>query len=79
MKAANQERKPDLKIDQEDLKILFLHTRMAYKNISFKDWCIECNNSYLIYFNNDELYNKRQLTYSQFVNSQIISITSFNI
>lgn len=66
--------KPNLKIDLKDLKTLYLHTRFAYANMSFEEWCKECKKSYLSYFNNKELYNKTKYTYSQFVNAQIISL-----
>lgn len=66
--------KPNLNIDTEDLKILWLHTNKAYPNITFKQWRDECKKSYLSYFNNKELYNVRKYTYSQFVNAQITAI-----
>ena len=66
----------DLRIEQEDLKVLFLHTRRAYGNMSFNDWCKECESSYMSYFNNKELYTNKKYTYSEYVNAQIIAITS---
>ena len=67
--------KPNLRIDTEDLQTLFVHTRESYGNIDFEDWSKECAKSYINYFNNKEMYNKRKYTYSQFVNAQIIAIT----
>ena len=67
--------KPDLNIEQEDLKVLFAHTRYAYGNITFISWEKECKKSYMSYFNNKELFSNKKYTYSQFVNAQIIAIT----
>jgi len=67
--------KPDLRIEQDDLKALFAHTRYAYENITFESWKKECKKSYISYFNNKELFSNRKYTYSQFVNAQIIAIT----
>ena len=67
--------KADLRIDLEDLKVLFAHTKSAYGNMSFSNWCKECEKSYMTYSNNKELFNRRKYTYSQFVNAQIIAIT----
>ena len=65
---------PDLRIETEDLKVLFSHTKGAYGNMTFAKWCEECKKSYLSYFNNKELFNNRKYTYSQFVNAQILAI-----
>ena len=67
--------KPDLRIEKEDLKVLFTHTIGAYGNMTFENWCKECEKSYMSYFNNKKLFNIKKYTYSQFVNGQIISIT----
>lgn len=67
--------KPNLSIEINDLKALFTHTRCAYGNMTFENWCKECKKSYLSYFNNKELFNNCKYTYSQFVNAQIIAIT----
>ncbi len=66
--------KTDLRINQDDLKTLFAHTKGAYNNMTFSDWCKECKKSYMSYFNNKELFNNRKYTYSQWVNAQIISL-----
>ncbi len=65
-------------IDKDDLKVLFIHVRDAYKGISFEKFVIEAQNSYLEYFNR----NKNNLqkygtpkTFSQWVNGQIIALT----
>ena len=67
--------KADLRIEKDDLKVLFAHTRKAYGNMTFEKWCEDCKKSYLSYFNNKELFNNRKYTYSQFVNAQILAIT----
>jgi len=66
--------KANLKINQEDLKVLYLQTKSAYKNISFTDWCKECKKSYISYFNNKEIFIYTKYTYSEFVNAQIIAL-----
>ena len=66
----------NLQIDETDLKVLFLHTKCAYGNMTFEDWKIECKKSYISYFENKELYNNKRYTYSEFVNAQIIAMTS---
>jgi len=68
--------KPNLTVDEKDLKALYVHTKNAYQNTSFEQWCKECMESYLNYFNNKKLYDKKQYTYSQWVNAQIISLTT---
>lgn len=67
--------KANLKIDIEDLKVLFAHTKGAYGNVTFEQWCKECKKSYMSYFNNKKLFNNKKYTYSQFVNAQILAIT----
>lgn len=64
----------NLKINNEDLKALYLQTKGAYKNISFTDWCKECQKSYISYFNNKEIFIYKKYTYSEFVNAQIIAL-----
>ena len=64
----------DLNIAQDDLKTLFVHTRDAYNNISFSDWCKETEKSYISYFENKELFNYRKYSYSQWVNAQVVSL-----
>lgn len=59
------------KIDQEDLKTLFIHTRFAYGNMKFNDWVKECKVSY-VQFSRDKENPK---TFSQWVNGQIIALT----
>ena len=66
--------KANLQITQEDLKVLFSHTKSAYGNMSFKNWKKECLKSYMSYFNNKSLFNNKKYTYSQFVNAQVISL-----
>ena len=66
--------KANLKIELNDLKALFTHTRGAYPNMSFVNWSKECVKSYMSYFNNKELFNYRKYTYSEWVNAQIIAL-----
>jgi hypothetical protein len=66
--------KADLSITQEDLKVLFSHTKGAYKNMSFENWKEECLKSYMSYFNNKKIFNNRKYTYSQFVNAQVLAL-----
>lgn len=66
---------PNLSIDTEDLKLLFIHTKGAYPNTTFFTWCNECKESYISYFENKKLFNVRKYTYSQFVNAQILAIS----
>ena len=65
-------------IDKEDLKILFIHVRDAYKGISYDKFVIEAKNSYKDYhnrnLNNLQKYGKPK-TFSQWVNGQIIALT----
>ena len=69
--------KANLKIDQQDLKVLFAHTRGAYGNMTFEQWSKDCLKSYMSYFNNKQIFKTNRYTYSQFVNSQIIALTSW--
>ena len=66
--------KADLRIEQDDLKALFAHTKSAYGNMTFTNWVKECKKSYMSYFNNKELFSSKKYTYSQFVNAQIIAL-----
>lgn len=66
--------KPNLEITKEDLKTLYAHTKGAYPNKTFAEWCDECKKSYMTYFNNKSIYNINKYTYSQFVNAQILAI-----
>ena len=68
----------DFTIDQEDLQILYLHIRYSYKRMSFDKWVIEVKNVYKEYhdrnLNNLEKYGT-PITFSQWVNGQIIGLT----
>lgn len=66
--------KADLRIEQDDLKTLFAHTKGAFGNMTFTSWVKEDKKSYMSYFNNKELFSKKKYTYSQFVNAQIIAL-----
>lgn len=65
-------------IDVQDLKVLYLHTRDAYKGMSLDKWVIEVKDSYKDYhnrnLNNLQKYGTPK-TFSQWVNGQIISLT----
>lgn len=60
----------DLSIDEEDLKVLFLHTKDAYKGYTFEQWCKEVKGNYVDYV------GKRQnhKTFFEWVNGQILAI-----
>jgi len=63
----------DLKIDNLDLKTLYLITEAAYVfNISFNSWCLTVEEDYLEYAAKKE----SPKTFSQWVNGQIIALTS---
>ena len=62
----------DFKIDELDLSLLYHHTKFAYAGMNFENWCKECKKSYVKYVQN----RKDVKTYSQYVNAQIISLTS---
>tara|TARA_R110002050_G_scaffold213532_1_gene349834 strand:+ start:1273 stop:1485 length:213 start_codon:yes stop_codon:yes gene_type:complete len=64
----------DLRINNEDLKALYLQAKGAYGNMTFKAWSSECEKSYMSYFNNKDLFNYKEYTYSQFVNAQTIAL-----
>jgi len=61
----------DFTIDEQDLEILFLYTRSAYKGLSFKQWIEEVKKSYSVHFEERE----KPMTFSQWVNGQIIALT----
>ena len=62
----------DFKIDNEDLKALYAHTRHAYKNMSFNNWVLQVKNDY----DNYAMRSTYCKTFSQWVNGQIIALTS---
>ena len=68
----------DFTIDIEDLKILYLHTRHAYKDMLFDEWVIVAKTSYKEYHSRNlkdlEKYGTPK-TFSQWVNGQIIALT----
>lgn len=66
--------KANLKIDQNDLKVLFSHVRGVYGKMSFETWCEECEKSYMSYFNNKDMFMNNRYTYSEFVNAQVIAL-----
>lgn len=62
----------NLNIENGDLKTLFIHTRHAYGNMTFDNWVLQCKNDYDKYVMGST-YCK---TFSQWVNGQIIALTS---
>lgn len=62
----------DFTIDQDDLKVLFLHTKIAYNGYTFERWCDEIKESYTRFIK-DKINPK---TFSQWVNGQIIYLTT---
>tara|TARA_R110000796_G_scaffold239857_1_gene360668 strand:- start:2 stop:193 length:192 start_codon:yes stop_codon:yes gene_type:complete len=61
----------DYTIDQEDLQALFINTRFAYGSMSFEEWTVECKEAYATFIGGRET----PLTFSQWVNGQILAIT----
>jgi hypothetical protein len=69
----------DFTIDEQDLRILFLHTQSTkFSKDGFKKFILDCENSYSEYYkrnmNNVSRYGLPK-TYSQWVNAQIIALT----
>lgn len=67
----------DFTIELEDLQILFVKTRHAYKNMSFEKWTEEAKKSYSEYHerNSNDLKKYGQpKTFFQWVNGQIIAL-----
>ena len=60
----------DFSIEVEDLKVLYVHTAQAYKNITFDKWVQECKNAYADYFRG----RNNPKTFSQWVNGQILAM-----
>ena len=69
-----EQMKANLKIDQKDLLALFSHTKGAYGNMTFSNWCKESMKSYMVYLKRIEQLNLKKYTYSEFVNAQILAI-----
>lgn len=68
----------NFEIDNDDLKILYLHTCNAYKGMSFEKWVINQKDAFKQYCNrnlNDLQKYGTPKTFSQWVNGQIISLT----
>jgi len=66
----------NFEIDLEDLKVLFLHTKFAFKkNITFNMWVHNCQSSYEQYFERQIQLNETPKSFSQWVNGQIIALT----
>jgi hypothetical protein len=69
----------DFTIDEQDLRILFLHTQTTkFTKDGFNQFILECKQSYFEYYkrnlNNVSRYGLPK-TYSQWVNAQIIALT----
>lgn len=60
-----------LQADEENLKILFAHTRHVFKNKEFNFWKKECEKSYFDYLKG----RKNPKTFNEWVNGQILAIT----
>jgi hypothetical protein len=58
-------------IEQDDLKALFVHTRVAYGNMTFGQWVEEVKSAYSIFATGKSDVR----TFSQWVNAQIIALT----
>jgi len=67
----------DFTIESKDLEVLFLHTKGAYRNMSFENWKKESEKSYTSYFENKEIFKYKKYSYSQWVNRQIISLSEY--
>jgi len=69
----------DYTIDQDDLKVLFVHTREAYPRVGFNQWVEIAKADYARYHkrntDNPERYGTPK-TFSQWVNGQTIALTS---
>ena len=63
----------DFTIDQEDLKILFLHVEEAYQGYTFEKFVFVTKQAYVIYAKSKE----NPKTFSQWVNGQIIYLTMY--
>lgn len=68
----------NFKIDEEDLKVLFIHTGHAYPNKTFKEFIEICKKAYIEYHarncKNIEKYGVPK-TFEQWINGQIIALT----
>jgi len=65
----------NLKIDQDDLKALFIACGNSVKNCSFQDWVRNTEVGYESYFERQVRLKQAHLSFSQWVNGQIISLT----
>jgi hypothetical protein len=63
--------KVNFKIEQEDLKVLFLHTKHAYGNMTFDEWVEDVKDAYKDFIKDKE----DPKTFSEWVNGQIIWLT----
>lgn len=63
--------KSRFEIDQQDLRILYLHTKGCYGDKSFNSWLEHCKASY----NKYAMSTTYAKTFSQWVNGQIIALT----
>jgi hypothetical protein len=60
-----------LTVDLLDLKVLFLHSKLAYKGYTFEQWRRESEVTYLEFVKGKE----NPKSYSQWINGQIIALT----
>ena len=61
----------NFKINDQDLKTLFLYTRNVYGKITFTDWVKEAKSAYSSFAKGKD----DVITFSKWVNGQIISLT----
>ena len=61
----------DFTIAPDDLKVLFAHTKYAYGNMTFTQWCDDVKKAYANFIKGKE----NPKTFSQWVNGQIIALT----
>ena len=64
----------DYTIDNEDLQVLFLHTRDAYQGYTFEQWKRECKKAYTEFAIAKNNKGQDVPTYSQWVNGSIIAL-----
>ena len=59
--------KIDYTVDEVNLKVLFLHTRKAYGNITFQNWVSEVKEAYKNFIQGKKDFK----TFSQWIEGQI--------
>lgn len=65
----------DLKIDFEDVKVLYIKCTYLHKNITLEQFGKACKRTYIEYYDKQtHLGNDNIKTYSQWINKQISSL-----